>query len=278
MSRFIDVIKWGATLGSGEQNFLGARWIQTVLKYAPASKRRYYALQILSLSPHYFLDGQNPKYNAVSRREYLENECAIGRSGRERIYDEILKDRLNSGDTVIDYGCGPGYLARVLAHHHERVYAFDISPGVLACARILNDAPNLDYLTADAEGFANVPDACVDAVVSIAMVQHVSDEILDIILDNCSRKLRPGGRLTVHVHLLEQDWKSEDEWKADTSVRGKIKYKYGLHCFGRTAEDLVKTVSAHGFEQVQIQPISEIVSEPFDDICTEHLLTATRAG
>ena len=277
MSRLIDVIKWGATLGSGEQNFLGARWIQTLLKRAPEAKRREYALKILSLSPHYFLDADDPKYNGYSRQRYLDEAFRTGREGRQRIYDEILKDRLSPDYIVIDYGCGPGFLARVLAQNVKHVYAFDISPGVLACARILNDEPNLEYVVADKNGFAAVADNSVDAVVSIAMVQHLSDEIFDLVLDKCARKLRLGGKLIMHVHLLEDGWKSEDEWKADTLVKGKIKYKYGLHCFGRTANELTAKVSSHGFAEIDIQPIAQMVSEKFDDICSEHLLTAVKS-
>jgi SAM-dependent methyltransferase len=277
MSRLIDVIKWGATLGRGEQNFLGARWVQAVLKNAPVAKRREYALKILSLSPHYFLDADDPKYNGISKREYFEEAFRSGREGRERIYDEILSSHLSPDNVVIDYGCGPGYLARVLAHHVKRVYALDISEGVLACARILNGESNLDYLTANEKGFAVVPDGSVDAVISIAVVQHIADDILHRVLETCGQKLREGGKLIMHVHLLDGGWKSEGDWKADTSVRGKIKYKYGLHCFGRTADELTSMVSPYGFENVEIKPIAEMVSEQFDDICSEHLLTATRS-
>jgi SAM-dependent methyltransferase len=278
MSRLIDVIKWGATLGRGEQNFLGARWVLAVLKNAPVAKRREYALKILSLSPHYFFDSDQPKYNGLSKKEYFEEAFRIGREGRQRIHDEILKDRMSTQDIVIDYGCGPGFLARVLAQHVKKVYAFDISEGVLACARILNGEPNLDYLVANEKGFAVVADGGVDAVVSIAMVQHLSDDAFDIVLSNSSQKLRAGGHLIMHVHLLEDGWKSEDEWKADKSVRGKIKYKYGLHCFGRTADELISKVLDHGFENIDIKPIAEMVAEQFDDICSEHLLTAAKKG
>lgn len=277
MSRLIDVIKWGATLGSGEQNFLGARWVQTVLKHAPPAKRREYALKILSLSPHYFLDADQPQYKDLSKGEYVEDAFQRARISREKIYDQILKERLSADDVVLDYGCGPGFLARVLAEHVKHVYAVDISPGALACARILNDASNLEYLVADTHGFAAAPNDGLDAVVSIAMVQHVSDEVLDLVLENCRQKLRPGGQLIMHVHLLEDGWKSEEEWKADKSVRGKVKLKYGLHCFGRTRDEYVSKAAIYGFEKCNIQPIAEIVSEDFDDICSEHLLTAIRA-
>ena len=81
----------------------------------------------------------------------------------------------------------------------------------------------------------------------------------------------------MHVHLLEDGWKSEDEWKADQSVRGKVKYKYGLHCFGRTSDEYVSKAVKYGFENIEVQPIAAIVSEDFDDICSEHLLTAIKA-
>lgn len=278
MSGLIDVIKWGATLGQGEQNYLGARWVPALLRAAPASKRRQLALKILSLSPHYFFDNDDTRQNSESRQEPLESAFRIGREGRQRIYDEILKDRLSPDDVVVDYGCGPGYLARVLAQHVQKVYAFDISQGVLACAQILNAEPNLVYLVADAKGFAAVADESVDAVVSIAMVQHLSDEIFHLVLTNCARKLRPGGRLIMHVHLLDKGWKTEGEWKLDESIKGKIKYRYGLHCFGRTADDLTATVASHGIEQITIEPIADIVTEHFDDICSEHLLTAIRSS
>lgn len=275
MSRLIDVIKWGSTLG-GEQNFLGARWIQTVLKHAPAAKRREYALKLLSLSPHYFLDADDPKYRSLSKSQYVEDAFQRSRVGRQKIYEQILKDHISADAVVIDYGCGPGFLARVLAQHAQKVYAFDISEGVLACARILNNEPNLEYLIADESGWTAVPDGSVNTVVSIAMAQHLSDDILAGVLDVCARKLRSGGMLIMHIHLLDRGWKSEDDWKADTSVRGKIKYKYGLHCFGRTAAQYIVMASRYGFEDIDIRPLAEIVTEDFDDICSEHLLTATK--
>jgi len=277
MSRIVDVVKWGATLGSGEQNFLGARWVRTFLKHAPAVKRREYALKVLALSPHYFLDANDPKYRNLSRSEYVEDAFRRCVASREKIYDQILRERLSPDDVVLDYGCGPGFLAGVLARHVKKVYALDISPGVLACARILNDAPNLEYVVADAVGFAAVPDAGIDTVVSIAMAQHVSDGVLNSVLENCRQKLRPGGRLIMHVHLLEAGWRSESEWKSDTSARGKLKLKYGLNCFGRISEEYVATTAARGFENIAIIPIADIVDEQFDDICSEHLLTAERA-
>jgi cyclopropane fatty-acyl-phospholipid synthase-like methyltransferase len=276
MSRLIDVLKWGSTLGGGEQNFLGAKWVTTVLRHAPESKRRAYALKLLSLSPHYFLDHDDPKYAGMSDGEYFEATFANVRESREKIYDQILNGRINDDDVVADYGCGPGFLARVLARHAKQVFAFDISTGVLACARILNTEDNLTYLTTNESGLSEVADASVDVVVSFAMVQHISDAIYDLVMDNVSQKLKSGGRLILHIQLPEDGWRTEDEWRSDTSVKGRIKYKYGLHCFARSEAEHVAMAEKHGFTKVEIVPVSTLVSERFDDVCEQHLLTATR--
>lgn len=277
MSRLIDVLKWGSTLGGGEQNFLGAKWVTTVLRRAPESKRRAYALKLLSLSPHYFLDRDDPKYAGLSDTEYFESTFANARRSREKIYEQILLGQVRTEDIVIDYGCGPGFLARVLARHAKQVFAFDISSGVLACARILNSEDNLTYLTADKFGLSEVQDSSVDVIVSFAMVQHISDAIYDLVMANLSRKLKSGGKLILHIQLPEDGWRTEDEWRADTSVKGRIKYKYGLHCFARTEEEHFAMAKKHGFEEISIMPVATLVTERFDDVCEQHLLMAKKA-
>ncbi len=276
MTKISQIITWTAARGSDPQNFLGARWILAILKLLPASKRRQFALNFLSLSPHYFLDADDPKYSGYSRSAYLESAFERCRISREKIFDQILANEMSADDTVLDYGCGPGFLSHVLAKKTGRVFAADISGGVLECARILNDAPNLEYLMADDAGLADVPDGGIDSIVSFAMVQHISDDILNTVLEKWQQKLRDGGKLIAHVTLLNDVWKTELDWKSDASLKGKLKYQYGLHCFGRHEKSLIEFVENRGFEDVKITPISDIVSEDFDDICSQHLLTAKK--
>ncbi len=223
-----------------------------------------------------FLDADDPKYSGYSKSEYLETGFENCRISREKIFDQILANQISADDCVLDYGCGPGFLSRVLAKKTERVFAADISGGVLECARILNNAPNIQYLTADDNGLAGLPDGSIDAVVSIAMIQHISDEILTMVLENCRQKLRDGGKLIAHVALFDDVWKTENDWRSDVSLKGKLKYQYGLHCFGRDEISLIEFVENHGFGDVKITPISDIVTENFDDICSQHLLTAKK--
>ena len=276
MSRVLDIMKWGSTLGGGEQNFLGARWVTTLLKLSPSSRRRQYALKLLSLSPHYFIDRDDPSNAGLTESEYFEAAFAQCRDSREKIYDQMVSSEIKKSDVVIDYGCGPGFLARVLARNARSVYAFDISAGALACARVLNNEENLTYLTADDAGLAKVENGGVDVVVSIAMVQHLSTAVYNAVMGNIAAKLKPGGKLILHVQLPDAVWRTEEQWRSDKSVAGRIKYRYGLHCFARSEAEHRQVVEDHGFTDVQIVPVASLVDERFDDVCEQHLLTAVR--
>ncbi len=275
MNKLFNAVKWGITLGSGSQNFLGAKWIQRVLKRTPDEKKRLRALQILSLSPHYFFCRDEPGFAEMPFAEYLNTAFEANRHSRKRVVDEILCGYLGPDDVVLDYGCGPGFLARALAPKAEKVIAYDISPGALACAGILNPAGNLAYVGPD-EFDEMVPDAAVDLVVSLALVQHLTDEVYEHVIRNCYRKLKPGGRLWLHIQIIEAGWRTEQEWRDDKSLRGRLKMKYGLNCFSRTKDEHRDIVKREGFQDVAIASIADMVNDEFDDVCRQHLLTARK--
>ena len=276
MGKLLNLTKWVAALGSSPQTFLGAAWVKRVLDRVSEPKKRLWALRLLSLSPHYFFDREDSEYDGLTSDQYLETAFDIGVRSRQIVFDNLLKERLGPQDVVLDYGSGPGFLAKIIAGNVARVYACDISEGAIECARVLNSAPNLTYVLANDEGIASIPDKGIDVIVSFALAQHLSDESLDIVLNNCLKKLKPGGKLIMHVQLLEGDWKSEAEWRSDHSVKGKLKLRYGLHCFGRTEDSYIEKVLSQGFEDVTVTKISNLVSENFDDIWSQHLLHASK--
>lgn len=130
---------------------------------------------------------------------------------------------------------------------------------------------------ADQAGFAKIPDEGLDLIYSFAMVQHLTDDVFDMVMENCRRKLKPGGRLVMHIQLVNDIWKPQSQWTEDRSLKGKLKYRYGLHCFGRTEEQHTNVVLGHGFQDITIVDVASLVTEDFDDICSQHLLTATRS-
>lgn len=276
MSKILNVIKWGITLGKEPQNFLGAKWIQGFLRRVPESKKHIWALRILSLSPHYFLEPDNPEYRGMSNDEYLQTCFNLLTKSREDIYRKTLKPYLKGNFDVLDYGCGPGFLAKATAPHVKKIYAVDISTGAIACAKIINSAENIEYIISKGNAINDITDETIDAVYSFAVVQHLTDEVFGKILENCRRKLKPEGKLILHIQLKDNIWRTEDEWKNGKSIKSKIKYQYGLHCFGRSEREYNDIVSRHHFGDIQIKKIEGYAQKYADEHFSQRILIARK--
>ncbi|WP_063821747.1 class I SAM-dependent methyltransferase [Nocardia pneumoniae] len=118
----------------------------------------------------------------------------LGRGGRlnERLAELA---RPLPGADVVDIGCGPGDLVRVLARTAGQVTGVDPSPRMI------------DYATARARYLTNcrfelgtaqslpLPDASADLVTSTFAMHHIPAAHRSSALDEMFRVLRPGGRL-----------------------------------------------------------------------------------
>jgi hypothetical protein len=87
-------------------------------------------------------------------------------------------------------------------------------------------------------------------------------------------KLKKEGVLLIHVILDGDNWRTEQDWRQDKSLIGRLKWNYGLHCFKRNKDDLLRMLEATGYTSVVIQKVDELCPEVFDDICTQHLVRA----
>jgi SAM-dependent methyltransferase len=249
-----------ATWG-GSQNFLGARWVERVVNNCPIQARERIALRFLALSPHYFYDPD------------IQSEHARNRNSRQILADTLIVPYLTEQAHVLDYGCGPGYLAAAVADKAAHVDAVDISRGVLACARALNGRPNISYQTPDELVMRSV---AADVAYSFAVVQHLRTPVLTQMLSIVSRQVRSGGVLLLHFAVPGQVWCTEAEWLANRSLVGQVKLRYGLNCFGRSPAEMTNLVARNGFTDVSVQWLSGCANLPADDIAEQHLLTARR--
>src|SRR6202012_5227673 len=198
-----NVLMYRATWG-GSQNFLGARWVERFVENAPAATREQVALRFLSLSPHSFYDRD------------VHAEDTRNRKSRQSLADQLIAPHLPPESRVLDYGCGPGYLAAAVAGTAAHVSAVDISRGVLACARAINGRPNITFTTPDE---FRATGEQVDLAYSFAVIQHLRTEVLQDVLGRLAAAVRPGGAVLLHFAVPDQEqWRTEEQWRADDSL------------------------------------------------------------
>jgi len=278
MGKNLNVLMRLLSLGREGQSFVGAKWVAGLLRLAPERHKRRLALAVLSWSPHYFYRSfyrsTTPGAHQLSEREFIEREFDRNKSTREKITSWILAPHLDSAQVALDYGCGPGFLTNSVSRRVRAVYGVDVSQGVLACARILNGAPNVTFLHTTQLG--QIADLSIDIAYSFAVIQHLTDAVLENVLAVLNDKLKKGGKLVVHVVLDDASWKTEEEWRRDTSLKGRVKWKYGLNCFQRNQQAFRGMLETEGYSSIVIQPIQELCPETFDDICTQHLVCAVK--
>lgn len=114
---------------------------------------------------------------------------------RDPITAEILKDKATA--RVLDFATGRGYQARNLwARGYQHVSACDFVDQRIAQAKELNADTNIEFSVNDIRK-TNFAAASFDAItISVALHDATVGEVEEI-LSECSRLLKPGGRLII---------------------------------------------------------------------------------
>jgi len=153
---------------------------------------------------------QNPQSYYRDHWEAIEPE-------RLEAYDQMFRWRpemepliapaeVASGDVVLDYGCGPGWLAIELARRvgpGGRVHGVDLNAAFLARAAAHARAEGV----AERIAFHRLEGDCIplaDHSIDLAITKNVLEYVTDLgeTLLELRRVLKPGGRL----HAIDSDW------------------------------------------------------------------------
>lgn len=139
---------------------------------------------------------------------------------RSRPFADLLaRVRADAPRRVVDLGCGPGELTRLLLHRWPLAYVegIDSSPEMIERARALSVPGRLDFNLGDVRSW--VPESPVDVVVSNATLQWVPGH-LDL-LGQLVSALAPSGWLAVQVpgnfaapsHVLLAELRESPRWR-----------------------------------------------------------------
>ena len=193
------------------------------------------------------------KEDEARRREVLERRRRksrehfdAGRNGatvvleRGSFREEILAALAPEELTVVDGGCGDGFLTEVLAGRFSRVLAFDHSPERLAAAKRRVPEKHVRFEQAELDALplsANSVD-----VVFLSMVLHHVPEIVAA-LREAARVLRTGGRVVV-ADLAQHD---------DESMRERM----GDLRLGLDSRLLEQAMRQAGFRKIRFHPVHD---------------------
>lgn len=131
------------------------------------------------------------------------------RQVRRSHFDEFF--RVDAGDLVLDAGCGHGDYSQWLLERGSKVFAFDYAP-----AMVSSTANRLSELGLEPEDvrLADVtdipyPDEMFDAVLCLAVLDHLSDERAIEATRELARVAKPGARVYLNVPMRRAyGWRS----------------------------------------------------------------------
>lgn len=158
----------------------------------------------------------------------LNTQTSYDRVGQEyaaRIYNELARkpfdrhvlnwfaERVAGMGMICDIGCGPGHVARYLHERGVPVCGMDLSPEMVAQARLLN--AGIAFTQGDMRRL-DVADEAWGGIVAFYSIIHIPRGEVVHVLCEFKRALRPGGALLLAFHRGEEIVHLDEWW--DTPV------------------------------------------------------------
>ena len=118
------------------------------------------------------------------------------------IKETIERQRGNS-QTILDIGCGAGFLTNALALYGHRVTGIDLSPSSLEIARQQDSTSSVQFAQADAHHLP-FSENSFDVVCAMDLLEHVEKPFA--VIREAARVLKPGGLF--FFHTFNRNWLS----------------------------------------------------------------------
>src|SRR5438046_834076 len=144
---------------------------------------------------------------------------------------------LHPGMSLVELGCGSGWMTRFAARHGLDAHGYDIAPEMIAIARELADKDHVDahFEVADMESLDL--GRRFDAALLYDALHH--SRRADLVLHTARKALKPGGRLL----LVEPNWKHRFQGREASD-------EYGVTEMGYSPRRLKRLLREAGFTEI----------------------------
>jgi 2-polyprenyl-3-methyl-5-hydroxy-6-metoxy-1,4-benzoquinol methylase len=199
-----------------------------------------------------------------------EGAIASRRAGTDAAVIAACDDAVPTlaGASILDVGCGEGWLARALAARGARVLGVDASAPLIERAR--GTSPHEDaaprYEVASYEAMHADP-ALVSGPFDLVVVNFalLGDPVTPA-LAACAARLAPGGRVvvqTVHPWSAAGEGAYESGWREETFATFAVPFPASMPWYFRTLADWHAAVAAAGLRLVRvIEPLHPETRRP----------------
>jgi len=131
---------------------------------------------------------------------------------RGDIFVRATKRAVPAHGRVLDYGCGPGRLARLIAEQGYRVHGIDPSPAMIAEANGQQLGGLEAVFEVSSTSGAQLISNSYDGIVCSSVIEYVPDP--EALLSDFHRWLRPGGSLIISFANQASLWGNLSRWRS----------------------------------------------------------------
>lgn len=168
-----------------------------------------------------------PEYRHLSisssLQEIAESFLETGRRDVEFALSEVQKVCDVRPRRALDFGCGPGRLARALAEKFEWVVGADASRTMVDTASVVAGTgyPNLSFTHMRTPKLP-FEDHHFDFVLSLLVIQHQPLPLASVIIEECCRVLHPHGAAALQIPVSQDPSKEKPAAKGESDHRIKV--------------------------------------------------------
>ena len=154
----------------------------------------------------------------------------------------LIKTFCSTNQSVLDLGCGKGYLSYEFARRGNNVLAIDGSESMLNYAKTKNNHPNIKYVLSDLLDLKI--NQKFDLVFAINSLVHI--KILEPILIEIHKSLKKNGKFTLCFPHPLQDIKEIKDYSKERIIRTKTKHGF-VEQYYRSIEFYINKLTESNF-------------------------------